>query len=64
MPIDKDKAKRDGRKVLPKDGLADWAEKCTWDKLCGGCAQCDDPTVSCDPFCSEISNAACTPREL
>ena len=25
--------------------------------LCGGCAQCDDPTVSCDPFCTEISNA-------
>ena len=42
------------RTAFPTDDVADWAEKCSWDRHCGGCEQCANTTtvVTCDDFCS------------
>lgn len=63
-----------GRSTFPTDGLADWNEKCSWDKYCAGCAQCEDvnvvaggyvnedgPLGQCAAMCEVISDSAEAP---
>mgnify|MGYP006133306907 CR=1 FL=1 len=42
-----------GRSNFPTDDIADWAEKCSWSKKCGGCEPCNKAsTVTCDDYCA------------
>ena len=45
VSIDVGAATAAGRATFPSDGLADWNEKCSWDKYCAGCSECDDASV-------------------
>ena len=72
VAIDEDAARAGGRVTFPADGLAEWNEKCSWDRFCAGCAQCNNASVAtggykseglgqCAAMCDVISNADQSP---
>ena len=60
IKVDRATAEAAGRTHFPPNDIADWAEKCTWDAYCAGCAPCAN--VTCDAaLCPIITDPAQNP---
>ena len=61
VKIDRAPAEAAGRTHFPAGDVADWAEKCSWDDYCAGCAECSDPLNTCVNMCDVIADPEATP---
>jgi hypothetical protein len=61
IKINRTDAELRGRQIFPPNDIADWSEKCSWDALCAGCPQCDNPVLApmaatCASFCGILND--------
>ena len=61
--IDVEASEARDRQHYPENNIADWTEKCSWDGLCAGCAECaveNNQGTTCVPFCEILTSDSLT----
>ena len=61
--IDVEASEARDRQHYPENNIADWPEKCSWDGLCAGCAECtveNNQGTTCVPFCEILTSDSMT----